>query len=377
MSAGFTISLFASLVLSGWMLSAPAPAASQSLPAGDAGQIFGSLSIGKPVFNPAAGEAMDLSLGLKRSGRVTLRVFDAQWREVAVPVQDADLGAGPHKLSWDGHDADAAIVPNEAYFFTVEVVGADGSTEIYDPTAFSGGIESDISEAELDRLQGTFHYRLPGPARVNIRIGLESGPLLLTLVDWEPRTSGQISEYWDGRDRDGLLDLYEHPKRKIIITCFTLPDNSVITIGNADRAVVNDVPASPRALKPDRTIINARSGKESPHYRLSRQLDRSPNLRVEFKSLEEVINGVSVITGRTIVNLDMDERSKRDFVNSKFEIVFFLDGQFLAEEEAGFIPYNWTWDTTQHAPGDHHLTVNLSTVTDQIGVASKRIRIVR
>jgi len=41
-----------------------------------------------------------------------------------------------------------------------------------------------------------------------------------------------VTEYWDGKDRDGLIDLGGHPGFKMIISYFDLPENSVIAYGN-------------------------------------------------------------------------------------------------------------------------------------------------
>ncbi|MDI6793328.1 MAG: hypothetical protein QME81_10745 [bacterium] len=178
-------------------------------------------------------------------------------------------------MLWDGKDTEGQLVPDEAYFFTIEAVDKKGSIEIYDPTIFSGGEEHDITEAPIDSVSGTINYRLPKMARVMIRLGISGGSLLKTLVDWKPRLAGEVTEYWNGKDQDNLFDLQNHPRFKMIITYFSLPENSVITYGNKkltyfeyktgqkERAKKRDYPGMDS--KAD-TRIDTEEKRISPHY---------------------------------------------------------------------------------------------------------------
>jgi len=44
-----------------------------------------------------------------------------------------------------------------------------------------------------------------------------------------------------------------------------------------------------------------------------------------------------------------------------------------AQAERGYLPLNWTWELTQFPPGEHVLTVNISSFRGQVGVASRKI----
>jgi hypothetical protein len=340
-------------------------------------RLIDGLKLAKTAFNPFRGEALDLSVALKQPAELAVRVYDADWREVAVLADGQYMAAGDNSLAWSGRDHQGRLVADDAYFFTLEARSADGESEIYDPTTFSGGEEGDLTEADLDPSVGAIRYRLPEMARVNIRIGVGGGPLLRTVVDWEPRVAGAVTDYWDGKDLDGLIDLWEHPDRKMIITYFTLPASSVITYGNDQAEDPERVLEADAHTKPDRNPQWAESTKISRHYRIPRAQDRAPTIEMDFPNQVGEEDGAVVLNGRSIVHVDLDETSKPHFQSSKFEIVFFVDGRFYAEEETGYAPYNWVWDTSQMEEGEYLLTVNVSSFTDQIGIKSARVKIIR
>jgi hypothetical protein len=340
-------------------------------------KLIGGVTLAKTSFNPFRGEALGVSLDLRQPAYVTVRVYDADWKEVAVVADSQAMEAGENRLVWDGKDGHRRVVADEAYFFTVEAKSPDNEVEVYDPTAFSGGEEADLTEARIDPLLGAIRYQLPQMARVNIRIGISGGPLLKTVVDWEPRVAGEVTDYWDGKDLDQLIDLREHPDRKIIISYFTLPATSVITYGNKGSKGTDTARSEDRPIKPDRTGDWAADKRISHHYRIPRAQDTSPQIRMEFPNSIGEEDGAVVLEGRSLVHVDLDAESKRHFQSSKFEIVFYVDGRFYAEEETGYAPYNWVWDTSEMEEGTYLLTVNVASFKDQIGIKSAKVKIVR
>lgn len=341
------------------------------------GSVLGAVQVALPSFNPSLGQKVALKLALKQDAAVTASVYDPDQGLVVRLADGQALQAGAHELAWDGKTTEGDLVPDEAYFFVVEARGTDGAIEVYDPTVFSGGEEQDLTQAALDREAGTITYRLPALSRVRIRLGLSGGPLLRTLVDWAPRPAGQVTDYWDGKDTDGLFDLAGNPRTKLIISYFDLPQTSVITFGNKARTYRDYKLATERPTKPERARLGA-GVKVSRHYQTPRLQAGSPGVTMSFpRQANPGGTDIPVLNGKTIVHVELDAPSKTHFQNTKFEIVFFLDGEFYAEEETGYSPYNWVWDTTQAKEGTYVLTVNLSGFQDQIGILSRQVKVVR
>ncbi len=210
-----------------------------------------------------------------------------------------------------------------------------------------------------------------------IRMGIQGGPLMNTLVDWKPRVEGVVTEYWNGKDKDNLVDIYNNPKFKMIIAYFTLPENSVISFGNKihtyreyKRALVT---ARPRKRERASSIAEI-----SHHYDIPRTEDYSPELKVDLVNTQgKDENGNDILKGKTLVKVELDDEDRALFTNQQFEIVFFLDNEFYAEDEAGYTPFNWVWDMSNVDEGEHLFTVNLSSFKDQIGILSRKVKVVK
>ena len=341
------------------------------------GKLLSNVRTSKSSFNPSRGEEVAIYYNLSKPAKVTVHVYDPDRGLIMTMTTEKYITHGEQTIIWDGKDMDGNVVPDEAYFFTILSVDERGNKEIYDPTTFSGGEEHDITKADINIQSQTVTYKMPEMGRVMIRIGIQSGPLLNTLVDWKPRVKGMITEYWNGKDKDNIIDLYNHPKFKMIVTSFTLPDSSVISFGNKAltyREYKNSITVD-RPVKVER---KSSISKLSPHYRLPRVGDYSPVVKINFTNTHGTEkNGTIILKGKTIVKVELDEKDKAFFTNQQFEIVFFLDNEFYAEDEAGYTPFNWVWDLSDVEEGEHLLTVNLSSFKDQVGVLSRKVRVIK
>lgn len=340
------------------------------------GDLLANVTVSASSFNPDKSGTVGLKFSLSRKAKVTVNVYDPDWGLVNTIVSGKDSNPGNHFISWDGRDQSGSVVPDEAYFFTVSAEDESGKKEIYDPVTFSGGVSHDIVDVDIDQENHTINYRMPEIGRVLIRVGIQGGPLMNTVVDWQPRVKGAVTEYWDGRDSDGLVDLYSDRKTKMIVTYFSLPETSVIAYGNrkADYREHKRQQGEDVTLKPDRGVLQENV---SHHYRLPRKIDHAPGLTVGFSNTVEGQSGVVNLKDKSIVHVDLVDVDKEIFKNQQFEIAFFLDHAFYAEDEVGYTPFNWVWDLSEVEIGEHLLTVNVSGFRDQVGVLSRRVMVVK
>ncbi len=72
----------------------------------------------------------------------------------------------------------------------------------------------------------TISYNLTYDARVRIRVGVDGGPLVKTLLDWELQFAGPHSVIWDGTDEMGYI--VEPGDYKVAFWADTIPENSII-----------------------------------------------------------------------------------------------------------------------------------------------------
>ncbi|WP_133510082.1 FlgD immunoglobulin-like domain containing protein [Candidatus Thiosymbion oneisti] len=338
-----------------------------------------NVTLSKSSFDPSRGQAVELNYRLSRSAKVTVKIFDPDRELIRVLSKDVEQSQGPHKLAWDGKDLDARVVPNEAYFFTIEAEDATGSQIVYDPITFSGGEPFEITEGRIDREGGTLSYRLSKPSRVSVRAGVASSALLRTLVDWEPRIAGTITEYWNGKDRDNLINLWDLEDHKIVISYFTLPETSVIAYGNStlDYRTYKHGLSTARPKKADRPMVNRR--RVSPHFLASRLQDRELAATLSFPEFDKSEEkAVPEVKDAVVVRIDVPSQEDREILlGQRFEIILFIDTVYYAEEERGYIPFNYPLDVSGVPEGEHVLTVNIITPKNQFAIASRKLKVVK
>ena len=93
-----------------------------------------------------------------------------------------------YPLSWDGRDSEKRLVPNEAYYPVLVITDKNGELTRVDPRDYSGGEE--VYDFEKNTVPKSIEYTLPVDSRMLVRSGIKNGPMLRTIIDWEPRTKG-------------------------------------------------------------------------------------------------------------------------------------------------------------------------------------------
>jgi hypothetical protein len=339
--------------------------------------VFG-VSVSAASFNPAHADKMDVRYSLSHEARMTVKVFDADRQLVQTLVSNSTRKAGHNKETWDGKDMEGMVVPNEAYFFCLEAEDSSGRKVVYDPLTFSGGESADLTQGQFNRENGTLSYQLSQPSRVLLRAGIPGSALLKTIVDWKPRVAGEITEYWNGKDENNLIEVWNSENHLLILTYMTLPETSVITVGNDKydyRAYKANV-KTPRPVKEERPMMNAR--KISPHFLKSRLTDRAFKVKLTLPELENAASAeMPSAKDKLMVRVDIPDEDKDVALNQQYEIILFVDTVFYAEEERGHLPFNYPLELTNLPAGEHLLTVNVITFGDQIGIGSRKFKVMK
>lgn len=292
-----------------------------------------------------------------------------------------DARAGEHELSWDGKDERGQPVPDEAYCARAVLEAAGGTRSVDDPCTRTGGevlsgIQPSISP------NGDIAYTLDRPARVLIRVGVKNGAMLRSLSVWRPRPAGRNLQRWSGFDESGLVDL-RNDRLAMLVTAFRLPDFTVITTGQDTLEYRAWRTAQGWPEKPDTPAAGSgaqaleRDGQRiaRQHY-MARYKDREPRISV---TLLDAAGKPLPATGtvpenvRIVVDLHPDDRWLMQ--EQLYEVAFFVNGDFVSEEENGYVPIGWLWNTVSLKPGRHLLTVNLTGFTGRVG--TKTIAVVK
>jgi FlgD Ig-like domain len=321
-------------------------------------------------FDPSRHEVVAISFSLSEPASTVLHVYDGRGIEIRHIESQGELSAGEHDLRWDGRDWRGKDVPAEAYAYTLSAKGPDGQLVAYDLTDVTGGDELVPRDVKWDAATGRVSYVLDKPARVNIRLGLQNdGPLLRTLIDWVPRTDGLQSEAWDGFDASRMLNLAAHPSLVVAVSAFSVPDNTIFVGGSPTTVrVIEELPdplvRRPAAVRVKHMYDHSQQPLESRgDYMIQLQLPRDLRTR----------GGLPVIEGPTPLTIESESKDRARVISRRFEPVYFVDGQFLFENETGFLPMTWVWDPATTSEGIHYLTVNLRGYEGNFGMATRKV----
>lgn len=318
-------------------------------------------------FTPGRKATAQVRFHLSDPAQVTLKIFDGRDRLVRTVTPGAPFTAGDQSLKWDGRDAHGGAVPPEAYTYALEATGPDGSVAHWDVSDYAG--ESlEVSGLALDTKRGRITYQLPAMARIRVRIGIaEGGPLMRTLIDWVPRDRGVHEEPWDGRDATGKLDLSKHPALSLDASAFALPRNAILVGPPSAVTSFIDLPAD-TPTRPRREVDGHRM---FDYARQSADARRDFPVRITLPDdLERTKDGVPIVRSAVPIRVDAPEDSSARALNERSEAVFYVDGRFVFERETGFLPFTWTWDPSNHAPGAHYITTNIRGYEGHFGVGT-------
>lgn len=334
------------------------------------------VQVDRRQFDPKRGEKVAIRYRLSRPASVQVRWFDPRDLLIRTVTSHGEMPTGESTLSWDGKDQAGRSVPAEAYHYTLVASTADGARQEFDLTDVTIGQDFEISQIALDPNDHSLRYTLSSWSRVNLRIGLHDGPLLRSLVNWGVRGPGQHVEPWDGKDASGVMHLADSKGLKLWGMAFSLPDNAVI-VGdtNRDSQVIAELPWGrvERVKKQAATKRMYAHSQQSHHDRPDfvatlrrRGIATDPTGTSPVTVPRDAITPIEVVVPSSVASRLAQQR---------FESVYFIDGQFVQENEIAVLPATWNVNGRSLSPGEHYLTVNLRGYEGAFGYGSLKVRV--
>ena len=317
---------------------------------------------------PGAG-TIRIALALSQPADLSLEIGSfATGRAAPVPLRRLSFpgrGAGLHAVSWDGRDAAGHPVAARVYALRLATRNAAG-THTWGDLSPAAGEEVLAQRLTYDRASRQLRFHLPAASYLRVQMRLQDYPHLRTVLDWEPRPAGWHTVTWDGWDRSRVLALADDPRLRVELAAYALPRHAVIVRGGAEAP--RPPAASPSAVPAYRTgaaclqVGNPPQACWAPRFTL--ELPDAANPHPE--------NGLPRLRGEVPVRIRLAEADIAPLLQSRFELMVFVDAEFWFEEEEGTHPLTFHLDTRELVPGEHVLTVNLATYDDRLGSRSLR-----
>lgn len=336
--------------------------------------LISDVSAAPGVFNPTANESVAIHYTLSEPATVTVKLYNPYNNLIRTFIADYRASAGPQEARWDGRDEGGAIVPDEAYTYTIVARDKGGKDTTYDPTDTTQGRTVLGSELDFLPMTGEIQYRLPEPARVRIRIGIagEDTPLLRTLFDWVVRPASLYRERWDGYDDTGTIPLIGRQDMAAVFSGMSLSLNSVI------------VQSSPRHLwqmaesPTEATEVTAPNPNDrNVHADHPRAFCHEPSVQLEVVNASEQKAGLPSVKGKVSIRMTIDPNDTLWMRNNLFGLTFFVDHVAFFKDMEGATPLTYEWDTRGLTEGMHLLSVNVWDYQGHIGTRSLNVFVER
>lgn len=214
-----------------------------------------------PKFiDPARGEKSVISFEIEEPAAITVDLYkayvvingwgDGQYqREFQMTLVDnQQMNAGVHTVSWDGSDGEGNLLDPSAYVYVIRADTGDGTPSVCGLDYYSGSV--DISDTSVDppnynpyaNQMVEIQYELYRPAWVTIGgIGMRG-----FILYGAPRDQGEHIEKWDGKNNLGEIvtgDLQLSSKAEI------LPDNCIV-IEDVYASIITDISSEAYVILP-------------------------------------------------------------------------------------------------------------------------------
>ncbi len=330
-------------------------------------------------FSPARGDVFEIPVVLDKEASVEIEIYSPDGELIRTLGSKKVLWKGLHKFVWDGKDEQGDVVPDEAYTPVLRANAIDSEVVEIDPREKGGGEILENIELKRNDHQ-SYVYDLPYASRVSIRAGIESGPLLKIIADWTPHAAGRNILHWDGFDEDGIVELKSTGRQKLVISAYKLPLYSIITYGNKKINYRDYYLKKGWKLKPvDLSSVSLKRGSSalSRYFYIPLLMVKSPEVHAELQGYSaRSPSGLPLVVDALNVKVDLEAGSKWVMQESRYEIGYFIDNEFVSEEEQGYVPMSWRWKINKLKPGKHVLTINISGFRGQVGVKSIAFHVV-
>lgn len=343
------------------------------IPGALAGLVVSDVAV-EPTVLRMGGEQVRIAFYVSEPSAVTLYILDPDGWPIKTLMNETQVPAGRSIIQWNGTDDAGQAVPNEAYTVYIHASN-DQEQTVYNPGAQSGGMAALVyPEITQSSLPIQARFTLTEPLRVRMRIGIDNGPLLATPLDWQPQSIGDHTISWDAVQGGATLKV-DLTKVKVIIDAFTLPDHTIVTLGNS-LSYSEYKYRRAKALGAWHELLQQGIGFEArpkslgfqTHAGLTRILDREPVFTVGAKV------GLGKTAGQELtVEINLEELTAWVLPQSRYEVKLYIDNELIIEEEQGIAPYTFHVPWNDAWGDEAQVTINVATLHDQVGSMSRRL----
>lgn len=241
--------------------------------------------------------------------------------------------------------------------YEIRLYGGDGEEIVFPrlPVSPPRGTLEGISTV-LDRRKSVVSWVPNQTSLLRVNAGFDGGMFIRTLVPWHFSAAVKCSVPWDFWDEDHVADYRNARGLRVYARAIPLPSHLVV-LGQPLFNVYTNLP-----LFADLNMLD-------PEFGFAVTVDGDQVHEVDFLPGKKVAE----ISPGSAIRIQLDQAGKEILASKRYEILFFMNGQFFYEESDAADPYTFIWPSEEMGEGFQVLTVNVSSYN--IGYGSKTIPI--
>lgn len=318
------------------------------------------------------GETIAISFQLSEPAQVTVRIYNPFNELVRTLGKEQSRAAGQQIVSWDGLDDQGVAVPPDAYVYTLSARNSNEAV-LHDLTDITGGEIVSITDITYEPEKNEVTYVVEKPGRVYLRVGIENGFVLKTLLNNEVQTAGTHTLVWDGSDQSQVLSLRDHPKLRFYGSGYRFSENTIIVQWLATR--------DHTALENRTSRLPKRNAKPRPpgldrhaYHPVERCRDVTLSLELPNTASTDA-DGIPIVESGAAWRVGVHPQDQLLMESERSEIVFFLDNQLLYENETSYFPYTWNWSPKVLMSGVHYMTAFVVGFNEHFGFTTRKFKL--
>lgn len=206
----------------------------------------------------------------------------------------------------------------------------------------------------LDRRKGVVSWAPEQTSLNRVNAGFSGGMFIGTLKSWHFSAAANCSVSWDFWDEDHVADYRNARGLRVVARSVPLPAY-LLVIG---QPLYEDYMKLP--LFADLRMLD-------PEFGFEVSVDSDNHREVDFLPGKKVVE----LSPGSAVRISLDQVGRDVLASKRYEILFYMNGQFFYEEPEASDPYTYIWPAEEMGEGFQVLTVNV--MSYNIGYASRTI----
>jgi len=210
---------------------------------------------------------------------------------------------------------------------------------------------------EIERREKTIKFTLSAACIFRIVATNESQMNIVTLAGWKFGSAGQKIEVpWDFWDGEKVKNYWSDPTLAVAADYIPLPEGFLV-VGNPDFSSHQNIPLL-RDLK-----------LPANEFKFTVSLRKGDLANEKKMALREEL---PVIEAGDFVRIVVSDESLEILRGQRYEILYFLEGDFVHEETEGISPSSYCLPDLGRPSGPYHLTVNIRDFNGNAGSSTIR-----